>query len=223
MKTTQSSGHLGAAPQRCGSALRALAAVAVCASVRCGGDDGAFEAIAQAIEGIYELTANTKNTTGCDTEGPSTLESRSQRFVLLTRSDFLGVPLVSLYACSSADDCRAKAATFRSTQTIVASYSYNFTVALNEQTLFDSGVGTGSAGTGLTCTGGFESENTLVRQTDGGFRLESRVTLSDDYPAEPSSTGSGFAACTTDGARAAAEGNPCGTFEVFTARFVEAL
>jgi hypothetical protein len=175
-----------------------------------GGGAGSFGVAADEAAGIYRIDDLTRNEDACGPGGVSIVQQ--DMFVVAVRQQGGGLDLLNLFSCASPQDCRDKAADRDG-----FSLDFSFTV----QFLGDGGALTGAGastgfGDGQSCTAG-ESFETVLTLTDDQLRLEKRITVANDYPADSE----GF--CTTDLARAAAAGNSCSIMEVLTATLVEEL
>src|SRR5688572_22874034 len=92
--------------------MRLLAYVAVLAA--CGGSDdgggGGGSGATTELEGIYTLSAWTRNDTGCEAEGPSVLATESEKFLVVRSSSFFGQRFIELVPCTTLAQCRIDAA-----------------------------------------------------------------------------------------------------------------
>lgn len=183
----------------------------------CGGDGGGGGGGPQGFapfEGIYEITAHTENTAGCDVEGPSVLGNNAPMLASVQISFFVAV--LTLHPCDNLADC----------QSVAADAKANNVFPFGDGFVFDSVTSSGSVANGtMTFTGsasgggctGSVTKHTLTRAEDGSIHIESRTTPSGPF-AEDSE---GF--CTTDDAAAAAEGQACTELMVLDAIPVDTI
>jgi hypothetical protein len=160
-----------------------------------------------ALEGVYEIQTWTENTTGCDSDGDSILEERSDDHFYLKAENLFGQEFLNLVLCEGLDTCL----------TTAAEDTINLGFGL------DSGSdGAGWTGSGYTLGGsdtcsGEVRNNSLVESEAGQLRFEIRRTFVEDVPLDSD----GF--CDSDAAIAAAESQGCEGLEVTTAMQVSDL
>ncbi|HEU0031947.1 MAG TPA: hypothetical protein VFQ53_15045 [Kofleriaceae bacterium] len=175
-----------------------------------GSDD--FARRASEVEGIYQVQAYTRNETACAPGGTSQLGSET--FAFAVRQSFLGQTLLSVMSCASVADCHDKAARVQGGQGVALDFSFGVS-EVSGDALVGQGASTGFGIDGV-CTGGELTATTLTLDGDA-LAIEQQITVADDYPVDAD----GF--CTTDAARAAADGNTCTQLELLSATFVEPL
>lgn len=168
-----------------------------------GGCDGDLTA----LEGVYEIQTWSVNEVGCDTDGDSVLEERTDDHFYLKAENLFGQEFLNLVLCEGLETCLVTAAE----DTINLGFG------------LDSGSdGAGWTGSGYTlggsdtCSGEVRS-NSLIETTGGQLRFEIRRTFVEDVPLD----GEGF--CDSDAAIAAAESQGCEGIEVTTAMQVSDL
>lgn len=174
-------------------------AIALHGSVGCG-DDGS------ALQGIYAIDTWTDNAAGCDAEGESILDTQSDTALYLKEENFLGAKFLSGVLCADVAACAEMAA---DDETIhLGRYSFEDG---SDADGWRAGYCSAFCDAG-TCDGDYV-ENVLTSRAEGEIRLETRSTpvtgVADD--------GDGF--CDDAAARAAAEGEACGSLEVIAATF----
>lgn len=178
-----------------------------------GGGGGELAALVAEIEGIYSVDDFTRNSEGCGTEGGSVLAELDEPFLVVTGREALGRDYALVFSCTDVADCRVKAGEDEfAAQMILQLWE------TDGEALTGTEVGTGWSGfeEGL-CTEPELKELSVKTVGDDGIRVETRVTVGDDYPEDED----GF--CTTDGGAAATKGKPCATLEVLSATFEAAL
>ena len=166
------------------------------ALVGCGG-------LSSDLEGIYEIGTWTQNPDACDVEGPSILEQQSQTLFYVRVENFLGQKFLNASLCDDLANCQSEAG--------------SDTINLNGWAFDggdDSNGWTGATvfagGSGTECTGQV-TDHLMTSSGPDTVLIESRTRETLPFPVDSD----GF--CDTDQARAAAEGQPCITFEVVTA------
>lgn len=185
----------------------------VCVVVAACGGESEFEQRASTYEGIYQVTAYTRNEAACEPGGTSQLGSDT--FGLAATQSFAGQQFMGLLSCADVADCRDKLAKIRANQ---IGFQVDF------QFFVDS---TGAAGTltGKGASTGFNMNGSCtmaeVTRTTFAFdgttlTVEQQITLADPYPPD-----NGF--CTTDLAQQHAAGNACSQMKNLAATFVEPL
>jgi hypothetical protein len=191
----------------------ALAIAACSAGLACGSDpesDGGSDLFAGGRQGIYSIESSTLNESGCDSEGPSRLETMQPKFVFLANDD-LGLDLVWLGFCLDAADCRKDRSNIRNpaeTQDAVGFVKTGGGYA-------DESVYGGSA-SGGTCTGA-NSTTRILKMSDTGFVYERRNTpITGLVPAADG-------ACTESAAQAAVASASCKTYAVYRGSFAQPL
>jgi hypothetical protein len=184
----------------------------------CSSDDGGEDvsAAGSAFVGIYQIDDYTRNSSGCDIEGPSVKGELSDGYLFLDLVDVLGSKVVSGASCGSVASCREFARAQRDMEgygPFELSYAFDRPVGEN---LAGTRVSTGMSGSGNTCTEASVEENTARLGEGGALRIEQRAVVVDHAV-----DGDGY--CTTEGTKAAAAGKPCSRYETLTLTFVEAL
>jgi len=167
------------------------------------------------FEGIYEITAHTENTAGCDVEGPSVLGNNAPMLASVQIEFF--VAALTLHPCDDLADCQAVAADAKANNVFTFGDGFTFDSVTSggsvaNGTMVFAGGASGSSGCMGTVT-----KHTLTRAEDGSIRIESRTTPSGPYPEDAE----GF--CTTDGARAAAEGQACTELVAIDANLIDSI
>jgi len=96
-----------------------------------GGNPGSplSEATIKSWEGTYELTGSTMNSSGCDAEGPSTLDSKMERFFVAVGWRVYGTNILQLASCAESADCAATAAAIRE----LTMYSPEFSLTMSSE------------------------------------------------------------------------------------------
>ncbi|HKO50561.1 MAG TPA: hypothetical protein VJV79_22715 [Polyangiaceae bacterium] len=185
----------------------------------CGaGSDAAGSGIsnASAFEGIYQLTAASENTTGCDTPGASKLAQLRDQFFVVTSSEIFGQRYLTLNSCSSVADCQAKRAAQLAHQPYLVEYGFTLSSSTNATTLNGIAPSTG-AGEGTLCVRRTYSDHVLTVAADRRLHLESRTKHLADQPQND-----GF--CEVDPAKSKQEAasKECSSLEVFDGSFIQA-
>lgn len=193
--------------------LCSLALLTLAAS--CGGDDEETEAggLTTNLRGIYAIDTWTDNQDGCDAEGPSVLDMKSDKKLGIKLTNFFGVGLLVAVPCADAADCAERA-------------DAGFFGIFGGAALFGEGsdaagwFGDGSSHvvTDGVCDGTYFTQRMEVIG-DKRVKIETK-TFTTTFPAE----GTGDAAdCPLESAKKAAEGQPCETLTVMTATFEQPL
>jgi len=185
----------------CTTVLFALAASAL--AVGCGSDDGS------ALEAIYEVDTWTRNDTSCDTEGSDILSTQSNTTFYIRWENFLGTKFLNLKFCDSVADCE----TLAGDDSTINIGRYGFDQG-SDGDGWSSGYYAGFA-SGDTCDGDY-IEATLTGD-DTSVRVEIRATPAGGFAPDAD----GF--CDDEAGRQAAQGQPCGSLEVFAASRVADL
>jgi hypothetical protein len=172
----------------------------------CGGGSGGYDT---ELLGIYTMTTWTENDAGCDAEGPSILETETNKAIFVEIGSFLGVSYMQAVKCVDTADCAMQA----DGETIFLD-AFAF-----ENDGSDSGGWTGTtvAAGGIDMCSGSVSDYVMTGPTPDTLRIESRTRDARPFPKDSE----GF--CNTDDAKVAAEGQPCVRFEVITATFAQEL
>jgi hypothetical protein len=161
------------------------------------------------LEGIYELTAWTRNESGCTAEGSSILAAQASKRLLVRASAFEGQGLIEVASCGTLDECRQKAGSI-----------YILSTAFIVHDGSDAAGWTGSrvltVMSGDTCQGTV-TETDLTSPTGMQARVELRSTPTGEFAATATKT------CSSDDARAAAEAMACGQYDVLVGGLVETL
>jgi len=184
--------------------MRLILASLVIFAAACGGDDAGKSS----LEGIYEKDSwSLKASGGCDAEGDSVLsEAGRDPFFVIYHAELLGVELLMVAHCASVPECRSTAADG-------SLFGLGFDSGSDSSGWTGGGATAGSSGGG-TCQG--EARDFTLEETAGAEATVSIVmTEAGEFPEDDE----GF--CTTDGARAAAEGMSCTGLERFTGTLVE--
>lgn len=192
--------------QRFGFGLLALLGLGAC------GGGGELGELASEMEGIYQVSAYTRNEAACAPGGESVLGQDG--FVFVVRQELFGQDFVSAMSCSSITDCRDKHARLEAGELFGVDFSFAVSQVGVNGTLIGQGASSGFS-EGELCVEGELTTTTFALDGDT-LLVEQTITLANDYPAD-----GGF--CTTAGAQAAAEGNACSQMETLTATFVEPL
>jgi len=192
-------------------AIASLVSIAACDTA---GGAGAFDERASEIEGIYQVSAYTRNEAACEPGGDSQLVTDT--FALVTRMSVAGIDYVAINSCASPADCRVQYDKLQTGEPVAFDWSFAVHAIAGDGGLVGEGASTGfSTPEGICRLGDITATRLTV--TGSALRIEQRITLADDYAEDAD----GF--CTTTAAREAAQGNPCAQFELLTAELVEAL
>ena len=177
------------------------------------GSDTDFDAVASSMEGIYGVSAYTRNDDACTPGGESRL--RDDRFAFVARFEFFGTSLLSVTSCASVADCRNKLAMSRAGGAYAIDFGFNATSLGTDGALLGETVNSGFADHG-SCTGG-EVNSSTVSLAGSALHIDVTTIRANDYPVD----GRGF--CSSDAAARAARGNACTKLETVSAVFLEAL
>lgn len=198
---------------------RALAGLLAAVSVvsGCGGSSGNggdFTGTAESFVGIYAVDDRTLNDAACAAEGPSSVSTLTETYLVSHRDELFGTPFLLFVSCVDPADCRDKAAELAQGQGVFSELSYTFSEIESADHL--SGI-TGLTGynDGDVCRDGGSETLDLIRQGDT-IAIELRGHYADFAPDEEG-------ICWSDRGAAAAEGAPCTRFEVLRATFSEPL
>jgi hypothetical protein len=168
----------------------------------CGGGDSLT-----ALEGVYTVSAWTRNDTACDVEGPSVLEINDPNLYIKNES-FFGQEFVNVVPCASLGECQADAGD-------------DDTLHLGQwgfQTGSDSAGWTDTSAFAFAIDGNCEATRSETTMTSDGdtIRIEDRSSRGNFAP-------DAAGECSEEGALAATEGQPCVTLEVVTATFTDGI
>jgi hypothetical protein len=190
---------------------RALGIMVLGAAASCGGadGDGLSQATAQSFLGLYQLDTATENPTACDVEGPSALDTVTQRQFALVDLQVLTISGLQLLSCTDDADCGSKITRLRSGTGFAAEYSWYFS---EERGTDHVGGGRADSGfeTGGLCTMRSFTDVSMTRQGEM-VRVEARETLLADIPPED-----GFCIADFGKERSEASGRPCSSLQVWT-------
>jgi hypothetical protein len=185
-----------------------------------GGDDAGGDALSNdaaralaGFEGIYAIQDVTMNPASCTVEGPSVLASQTSRLFAAVVAEPGGSPILSLVACTAADDCIAKADMERNGSVSGAPWVYS--VRGTGPGNGDDTVFTGPAGQSQ-CTGETLQHATLTGDAGGTLRIQIQIT---DVPAHDAVGGT----CSATATEQAAAGVPCTRLEVITGSYQQPL
>lgn len=193
--------------------LLALSVLAACGSSHANespADAGPADAIETSLLGIYTITEWTRNSTGCDVEGPSVLATETDRFLLLRYHVWLYVPRwIELISCETLQACRAEASaeglrTSRLGGLFEGSDAAGWTGGYYEIRNFED-----------TCTVDVLAHTTLT----GTSSLEVRASFHAPFQFAPNEQ----AECPAATAKALASQMPCATLDVLRVTFTEAI
>jgi hypothetical protein len=187
------------------------AALLACAVSACGGGSGGdgegsgqglSEAAAKSFEGVYETTAYTENSTGCEGAGEDRLATTSEPHFLLVTTVFFGQRVLEMMSCVDVADCQDRAAKYLASDFVAYQYGASFTEQAGPDELGGFTAWTGFEENGI-CTMREYDEFTLVR--DGENVTVDGVTKSlADKPVED-----GFCVAEPAKDRQEAEDAPC--------------
>jgi hypothetical protein len=202
---------------RYGGTLLALALVG------CGDDgdeaegdaNGVDEATIQSFEGLYRLDSFTENPSSCDAEGPSTLETITERNFVMVGASFFNQTFLQLVSCSDAN-CAMKTNAIRTNGVYSVEYSLILSAVAGPDEL-----------TGFSASTGFAMDDICVEReyvthvltrTGDTLRVESRTVALEDAPQEDD-----FCVVRPAEQKEEAEGRPCTALSVFTGTKTGAL
>lgn len=177
----------------------------------CDDGDAAFGDAAANVEGIYQVTAYTRNDAGC--APGSTSQLGQDRFAVAFTQTIFGDRVLTVTSCASAADCRAKLADMRAQEPVLLEFQFSAN-AVSNSVLVGRGATTGFTEDGV-CTRG-EVSATTIELLGSRLRVEQAITIADDYLPD-----NGF--CTTTLAERFAENNTCSQMELLTAELLEVL
>ena len=181
--------------------MRKIFACVITLTVACTGGSS----VETELVGVYTMSSWTQNDTACDAEGPSILETETDKAIFVEVGSLLGQEFLQVVTCVDVPDCQSKAA--------------EDTIFLGEFA-FDGGNDT-SGWTGATFGGsiaegqcsGLVTDFLMTGPTPDTLRVESRSRNTRPFPQDSD----GF--CDLAAAKTAAEGQPCMQFEVISATF----
>jgi hypothetical protein len=184
-----------------------------------GGDSsgGLSASAGDSFAGIYQTTAYSENSTGCDAPRASALDTLQDKFFLIVGSQVFAETIVKLVSCQSVSDCQSKRALVTSDGFYSSLYSYTLSSSVNATTLAGFEVTTGFAD-GTTCTGRTYSDHTLALNADHSVRLESRTKNLADKPMQD-----GFCEVEPAQAKQEAANLPCADLKVLEGTFAQAM
>jgi hypothetical protein len=190
-----------------------LAIAACSAAIACGSDsesDGGSDLLAGGRQGIYAIESSTVNESGCDSEGPSRLDTMQAKFVFLANDD-LGIDLVWLGFCLDAADCRKDHSNIRNAAETLDGVGFvNTGGAYTDDRVY------GGSASGATCMNA-NSTTRILKMSDTGFVYENRNTPIAGLA--PAADGS----CKESAAQAAAATASCKTYTVYRGSFAQPL
>ena len=163
-----------------------------------------------AFEGVYEATAWTENTAGCDAEGPSKLADEFQTTFYIKLEDFFG-KFLNVKFCDDVAMCKEEAGD----DGTIHIGSFTFESGGDDGWSADYYSGFGDFDTGI-CDGDYV-EASIAPSGEDGVRIEVRRTEAGGFMEESD----GF--CDDDKGNDAAAGQPCTELEVLTAARVDDL
>jgi hypothetical protein len=180
--------------------MRAFLIAIACSAAACGSLTD--------LEGVYTIDTWTQNSTACDVEGPSVAAINDPNFYIKIEN-FLGHEFVNVVECADVATCAAEAGD-------------DETLHLGGWAFEDGSDDDGWRETTAfafdmngTCTGSVR-DTVMTSPASNTVRIESRERDTQPFPA----TGGD---CSDEDTLAAAEGQPCTTFEVTTATYTQGI
>lgn len=192
--------------------MQKLACLALVVFTACDAHDAAFDDAAASVEGIYQVTAYTRNEAACTAGGTSLLGN--DRFAVAFTQTIFGSRVLTVTSCASAADCREKLADMRANEPVLLDFQFSVNELAADDTLAGLGASTGFEQDGV-CTEG-SLARTKLELIGTRLQVEQAITIADDYLPD-----GGF--CTTELAQKFAEDNACSQLEVLTAELLEVL
>ena len=192
--------------------MKKLACLGLLAFAGCDGGNAAFNDAAAGVEGIYQVSAYTRNDAACAPGGDSQLGN--DKFAVAFTQTIFGNHVLTVTSCASAADCRAKLADMRANEPVLLDFQFAVSELAANDVLVGFGASTGFSDGGVCRQG--EVTETKLELIGSQLRIEQAITLADDYAAED-----GF--CTTALAQKNADGNACSQLELLTAELLEVL
>ncbi len=203
-------------------AMVVLGSVAACG----GGDDEDADkddpipaSTAQALEGIYDVSAFTRNEAGC-TEGASVLTTlKDHKFVVFSQV-ILGIQIVNVTSCGDEAQCRNVVQQARANGIYSFEYSLMLSASESDGSLsgFEATTGGYSEEKPDMCTRRTYVTHHMTSEADGTLRIESRTTALADVPQDD-----GVCWAEPKKEKAEAAGRPCTGLQVFEGARVSAL
>ncbi|MCA9626705.1 MAG: hypothetical protein H6718_03285 [Polyangiaceae bacterium] len=169
----------------------------------CSSEDSSSHGVAasaQELSGIYQVTSHTENLDACS-EGA---EVTAAGYLAVFTYDVpaFGETWLGAYSCASEAACKDLAAKWPNG----VSYEFGFTFTKGDRDqLTASEVSTGYTSAEGLCSEPTQEAHRLLSVADGQIRIESEITVGDDYQGKD-----GF--CTTDAASKAVQGKSCSRF-----------
>ena len=166
------------------------------------------------LDGVYQLNHSTENTNGCDTEGPSVLETTPESFMALYSSQVLGYPILASLNCVDTADCRQRVTDARE----AGLFGLLFSIVLegNATEGYHGEISSAWSVGADSCMGSL-TEFTLDKTGDSTVQLEGRMTDSAPFPQDAE----GF--CDTEDIAAHIQGQPCVELMVKRGTFTASL
>src|SRR5262245_15023143 len=182
-------------------------------AIGCGGSTGpagmqdvdcppASEAEMVAFEGVYELTAFTRNNGSCSAEGPSVLDQQMERMFFCKQEAFLGRQALTLLSCTDPVNCHDKASKLGTGIGPAAFILENFSCRAGDASVSSRIASTGYGGSDGMCHEPFIKDVAATRSADRALVVESRKAIGDDYAQM-----NGY--CTSEGGISNSIGKPC--------------
>jgi hypothetical protein len=193
-----------------------LVSLTLSSLVGCTDDGPAVEPSLLRYEGIYEVLQHTENTSACSQQGAVAFAD-TEKFVVATVEHIFGTPFLNIASCASPAACRDLAAKLARDEFVTYEFGYALERPDGETDLVGGGASTGFLD-GNVCKEGSVHETRLFGPADqpSAWRIDKRITIADDYPADGQT-------CWTDAAKTAARGNECSQLEHLSVRLVERL
>lgn len=194
------------------TSLSLLSVVGCVWAFGCSSEDSSGQGVDQSaaeLVGIYQVTSHTENLDACS-EGA---EIAGEGYLAVFTYDVpaFGETWLGAFSCASEADCRDFRAKYPG---VGYSFGYTFTQGDRDQ-LTDGLITTGFTSQEGLCTEPTQEANRLLSLGDGQIRIESEITVGDDYQGKD-----GW--CTTTDAKRSVQGKSCSRFVGITAtRVVE--
>jgi hypothetical protein len=188
-----------------------IVGAALACGAACGGEGGGGISpdVLAGFEGVYQLDAATENPSACDLEGPSVLDTITQKQFVAIQMKALTVNGLQLVSCADDAGCASTATMVRAGGGWGAEWGSFLSSSLGSDQLGGFSASSGFL-QGSTCVSRTYNDLTLTRQSDT-LRLETRTTALADVPAD---NGTCWADPTKERAEAAAL--PCSSLRVLT-------
>jgi len=174
-----------------------------------GGSGGLSSDVLAGFEGIYQLDAATENPAACDAEGPSILDTITQKQFVAIQLQMLTAKGLQLISCADDAGCASTANMVRAGGGWGGEWGWFLSRSAGVDQLGGLSASSGFQQNG-TCTGRSYTDLLLARQADA-LRLETRTTALADLPAD-----NGI--CWADAAKEQSEAasRPCSSLRVLT-------